>query len=236
MLNDTDKILERVEDTREGNPVGFEINGKFYTLSFLKEIMQIFFIEKQVKLKNLKVVLELGSGTGLKASTFLKVNPKMTYIIVDIPPALYVAQQYIASQNYKVFTYAEAKKVKSLKEIDFNKFDVICLAPWMIDCLVDVSVDIFINVYSFQEMEPWLVKNYLDKISSITKKYIYLLNSKKGHVVAKKGKLGVLKQTKREDYIDFLKPTFSLKLERDYTNIDGVDPDTNEMLFTKTNS
>ena len=234
-LSDADKILERVEDTKEGSPAGFEINKKFYTLSFLKEMMQIFFIEKKIKLKNLEVVLELGSGIGLKASTFLKVNPKITYIIVDIPPALYVAQQYLVAQNYKVFTYTNAKKIKSLKEINFNNYDVICLAPWMIDSIADISVDIFINVFSFQEMEPWLVKNYLEKILPITKKYVYLANEKEGHITSSKGKLGVLKKTKREDYINFLKPNFDLKLERDFTNINGINTDASEMIFEKVN-
>jgi len=236
LLHDVNKILERVEDTKEGNPHGFEINKKFYTLFFLKEMMQIFFIEKKIKLEKLEVVLELGSGAGIKASTFLKVNPNMTYIILDIPPALYVAQQYLAAQNYKIFTYSDAKKIKSLKEINFNNFDVICLAPWMIGHLDDISVDIFINVFSFQEMEPWLVKNYLEKISSITKKYIYIANLKKGHSAAKKGELGVLKRTTRQDYINFLESSYDLEQERDYTNIDGIDTNSSEMLFIKKNS
>ena len=234
-LNDENKLLNHVQDSKEGNPNGFEINGKFYTLSFLKEMMQIFFIEKQVKLKDLKVVLELGSGTGIKTSTFLKINPNITYIIIDIPPALYVSQQYLIAQKYKVLTYDDLKKIKSLNEINLGNYNVICLAPWMIDYLSGISIDIFINVCSFQEMEPWLVKNYLDKITPFTKKYIYLLNSKTGHAVAEKGKHGVLKKTKREDYINFLKPNFNLKLERDNITIDGIASDLSEMFFVKSN-
>jgi len=232
-LSDADRILEQIEDSKEGNPNGFKINGRFYTLSFLKEAMQIFFIEKKIKIKELEVALELGSGTGLKASTFLKVNPKLTYIIIDIPPALYVAQQYLISQKYKVLKYEDVKKITSLKEINYKKFNVICLAPWMLDSLRSISVDIFINVHSFQEMEPWLVKNYLEKILPITNKYVYLVNDKEGHIVGEKGKHGVLKKTRREDYINFLKPNFELKLERNFTNINGINNDSSEMLFNK---
>lgn len=234
---DQNKTLEQVQDSKEGNPNGFKIKKNFYTLRFLKEMMQIFFIEKQVSLKDLKVVLEIGAGVGLKASAFLKMNPKITYIIVDLPPALYVSQQYLISQNYKVFTYSDAKKIKSLAEVNLEDFNVICLAPWMIDKIINDSVDLFINVFSFQEMEPWLVKNYLNKISSFTKKYIYLLNMKEGHAeVKEKGQHGVLKQTKSSDYINFLNSKFILKTERDFTSIHGIEPDSNEMFFTRINS
>ena len=235
-LHDENNILDSIEDSKEGNPYGFINKNKFYTVSFLEEMMQIFFMEKYVKLKDLNVVLEIGAGIGLKASTFLKINPKITYIIIDIPPALYVSQQYLISQNYKVFTYNDAKKIKSLKEINFNDFNVICLAPWMIDLIYKDSIDLFINVFSFQEMEPWLVKNYLDKALKFTKKHIYLLNLKKGHFITeKKGQHGVLKQTLKEDYIEFLSGNFELKSDRDYTNIFGVDSDSNEMFFNKLN-
>jgi len=235
-LHDENQILNNVEDSKEGDPYGFTNNNKFYTVNFLKEMMQIFFIEKHVRLKNLNVVLEIGAGIGLKASAFLKINPNLTYIIIDIPPALYLSQQYLISQNYKVFTYNDAKKIKSLKEINLRDFNVICLAPWMIDLIFDNSVDIFINVFSFQEMEPYIVENYLNKISRITKNYIYMVNLKKGHFVAeKKKKHGVLKQVTTKNYMNFLSGKFELKSERDHTSIFGIEKNSSELFFTKLN-
>ena len=61
-------------------------------------------------------------------------------------------------------------------------------------------------------------------------------NLKKGHFITeKKGQHGVLKQTLKEDYIEFLSGNFELKSDRDYTNIFGVDSDSNEMFFNKLN-
>ena len=41
--------------------------------------------------------------------------------------------------------------------------------------------------------------------------------------------------TRSWDYIKFLSGDFELKAERDYTNIFGVDSDSNEMFFNKLN-
>jgi putative sugar O-methyltransferase len=230
---DKNNIMDRIEDSVVGNPVGFEKNGKFYTVQFLNELMQLFYIQDNVDLKGINTVLEIGSGSGIKTSTFLKAMPNITYIIIDIPPALYVAQQTLIAQGYKTFTYQDAKKIKSIMEIHYNDFEVICLAPWMIDIISKINIDLFINVGSFQEMEPWLVKGYLDKVIPITKKYIYLANSKIGHQIAKKGKHGVLKQTSREDYINFISPTFSLISERNMISNLSISEESNQMFFSK---
>ena len=60
---------------------------------------------------------------------------------------------------------------------------------------------------------------------------------KEGHAeVKEKGQHGVLKQTKSSDYINFLNSKFILKTERDFTSIHGIEPDSNEMFFTRINS
>ena len=43
---DKNHILERVEESKIGNPIGFNKNGRFYTRQFLNEIFQILIYNK----------------------------------------------------------------------------------------------------------------------------------------------------------------------------------------------
>jgi putative sugar O-methyltransferase len=211
---DTKNILHRLEDSHEGNPAGFQRQGRFYTVRLLDEAMQVFFLQDSIDVGHLQTVLELGSGIGLKASTYLKLNEDLTYIIVDIPPALYVAQQYLSSVHDGVLPYHKVKEELG-KGLDIRDYRVICIAPWMLDSLKDIHSDLFINVASFQEMEPWLVENYLSHVKRFRPQWVYLSELKEGHFIGREGEHGLLKQTKYQDYLRFLSPEYCLVHKED---------------------
>lgn len=231
-MYDTFGILATIEDSKVGNPVGFERDGKFYTISFLNEVIQLCIVRKNMEIDSAKTILEIGSGCGHKALTFKKACPKLTYIIVDIPPALYVAQQYLLGNGLSVFRYQDAKQITSLANINPENYDIICLAPWMLDYVAEMSIDLFINTGSFQEMEPWLVKNYLDQVMKIANN-VFLSNLRAGHKVAEKGKHGVLKQTGYDSYTSWLSPLFDLKFDRDVFRSFGKDSQSCDLFFVK---
>jgi hypothetical protein len=54
------------------------------------------------------------------------------------------------------------------------------------------SFDVFVNSFSFQEMEPDVVKNYLALVAKLDVKYIVSLNSFAGKPSAADHKIGVL--------------------------------------------
>ena len=216
-LLDKNKLLEKIQDSKIGNPNGFIKNGRFYTTQFLNEVLQILFIEKHTKLQDIDSVVEIGSGMGLTATTFLQVNPKIKYFLIDIPPALYIAQKYLIANNYKVLTYEELKRMenKDLKNINLKNYNAVCLAPWMMNSIKNLNFDMFINIASFQEMGPEIVQNYINTLSPKINKIIYLHNENDGKGLGEERKFGVLKQTTRKDYINFLSPYFDLVKERD---------------------
>jgi putative sugar O-methyltransferase len=227
------ELLLSLSDSNIGNPSGFYRNEKFYTIEFINSLLKINFIKQSTNFDKVNSIVELGSGIGLLASAFLKLKKSLKYIIIDIPPALYISQNYLEALGYKILGYYDVINLKSLKDIDINKYDVICLPTWKINLLKDNKFDLFMNVASFQEMEPALVENYLKKISPQISKYIYLMNSKKGHAVGKKKKFGVLKNTSREHYLTFLKDSFRVKAERDAEHIYGKNNGSCEIIFEK---
>jgi putative sugar O-methyltransferase len=228
--HDTKNILHQIEDSHEGTPIGFQRQGRFYTVRFLDEAMQVFFLQDYIDVGKLQTVVELGSGIGLKASTYLKLNDDLTYILVDIPPALYVAQQYLSAVHEGVLPYHKVKKELE-RGMNIRDYRVICIAPWMLDSLKQLHCDLFINVASFQEMEPWLVENYISHIKRFRSQWVYLSELKEGHFTGRKGEHGVLKQTKCQDYLRFLSPEYHLVKESDLKSTLSYSDVSCDMLF-----
>lgn len=215
---DKNHILERVEESKIGNPIGFNKNGRFYTRQFLNEIFQIFFIEDYIKYEEIDSIIEVGSGVGFKAHVSLKVNPKLKYYLVETPPALYIAQKYLIANNHRVLTYEEIKSrnIKNIEDVNINDYDAICLAPWLMDKLENTKFDMLVNEHFFTVLEPEIVKNYLNIFLPKIKKIVYLIAAHdKPHFIQNKdyshaGFYGL----SCKDYKNILLPSFSLIKER----------------------
>ena len=78
------------------------------------------------------------------------------------------------------------------------------MCSWQIEKLIG-KIDVFINFISFQEMEPEVVKNYIKHVQRLSPKFILLRNLKEGKQIRTKRSIGVLKQTKKKDYIKYFK-------------------------------
>ena len=85
---------------------------------------------------------------------------------------VYIAEKYLKNCGFKVAGYRYFKEIRSLKEIEFDKYDCFCLPNWKAELLKDLDNDLFINCGSFQEMEKKQVKNYLE----IFKDHPYVFN------------------------------------------------------------
>jgi len=234
---DKNHILERVEDSKIGKPLGFNKNGKFYTREFLNEISQILFIENHIEYKDIDSVIEIGSGLGLKADITLKINPKLKYYLIEMPPILYIAQKYLIANNYRVLTYEEIKNknIKNIKDININDYDAVCLAPWMMDILKDVKFDMLINDHSFTRLEPKIVQKYLDILLPNIKKAVCLMSAHDKSVFMQnknlkhKGFYGL----NCNDYKNILSPSFDLVEKRQEIWFGKTDNNTCQLLFNK---
>jgi hypothetical protein len=131
-------------------------------------------------------------------------HPHLTFYLYDIPPQLYVCEQYLKSVfPGQVVSYQETKDLKTLPPQGDGRIYI--FGNWRFEMIRDVSVDLFWNCASFQEMEPEVVSNYLSFLSGQVQN-VFLLEAMKGQHVAKhQGDAGVLKRTTLEDYQKGLK-------------------------------
>lgn len=227
LIKSLDKRLIKISDSSFGlnDKEIVKIKGNVYTLNFLSQLRIVNHIEKNIKFESINFILELGAGFGLLASTFLKLNNKIKYFIIDIAPTIFFSEYFLSNIGYKVFGY---KEFTTSKEIDtkkiFEEYDVICLPCWGMSKLKDFNFDLFINIASIQEMEKEQALNYLSLLKKNPSKHIYLNNLVSGHAKATSdNSFGVKEPTTFDDVKNFLASDFKLITEdADETNYQAI--------------
>lgn len=118
--------------------------------------------------------LELGAGYGSLGEIVLTRDTDATFTDVDIPPTLLIAANYIAE------LIGEAQIRRGWLETNANsRARAEFVPPWNFPKL-EKKFDVFVNTYSFHEMEPHVVENYINIIARIRPKFVVSLNSHAG--------------------------------------------------------
>jgi putative sugar O-methyltransferase len=202
--------LHKFTESKIGEPIEqFEFDGQTYSRSSLNYLLGLAFLKKHLLGEVPLKVLEVGGGFGTLGEILASSSiPEIQYIDVDIPPTNFVAQYYLQKIFGKknVLTYAETSHCKQINIEKLPKFSVLC--SWQIEKLVG-EIDLFVNFISFQEMEPQVVKNYLDNVVRLGARWILLRNMKEGKNVANEKKIGVINPITGDDYISML-PDYEL--------------------------
>lgn len=187
-----------------GNPDGVvNIHGKFYSRQMVQYYLQYAYVSRFEDFSNHSVIAELGCGMGRQTEILFRLHPDKTYLLFDIPPQLYVAEQYLKTVfGDKVVSYRETRNWKNLDDAQPGK--IYMLGNFQMPLLQTREVDLFWNSASFHEMEPDVVSNYLNYVNETTK-YVYLAENLNGGKKAKfKGDLGILQVTTLLDYCSSL--------------------------------
>lgn len=173
--NDSEGLLERLSEPREGNPPEVMRNGRLISQDLANSVLEYeAILQPDVDRRDVSTILELGPGYGRTAYVFLTLQPGCRYILVDIPPALYVAQRYLSTvfEDRKIFSFRPFDSYDQIRD-EFEQADIIFLTPNQLELLPDQSVDLFINISSFHEMRMDQIKYYFGEIDRLTRKYFY---------------------------------------------------------------
>ncbi len=205
-------ILHKFSESKIGLPSEhFNFDNKYYSRSSLNYLLGLVFFKKNSNKFSPKTFLEIGGGFGTLGEILFSSNIKnLRYINVDIPPLSLVSEYYLTKNfgSRNIDSYFSNRKKKYIK-IKKLKKKITCLCSWQIEKLIG-KIDVFINFISFQEMEPEVVKNYIKHVQRLSPKFILLRNLKEGKQIRTKRSIGVLKQTKKKDYIKYFKKNYSL--------------------------
>lgn len=204
-------ILNDFTETNLGNPLEqFQFDKKKFSRSSLNYLLGLVFLKNCTKKFIPRVTLEIGGGYGALGEIFgFSRIKKFKYINVDLPTQAYVTEIYLSKLfgAGKVTSYITTRKMNIINIKKLKNFT--SLVSWQIEMLKG-KIDLFVNFISFQEMEPNVVKNYLDIVSRLKPEYILLRNLREGKNL-KKGKIvGVEKPIKSQYYINTLKKNYSI--------------------------
>ena len=194
------KSVKDFEDSLIGNPEHIvEISNKVYTMRLLSYYLQYVYCYDYLNFNNIDIMVELGSGSGKQIEVIKKLHPDICFLLFDIPPTLYVCEQYLSSVfPDDVVSYRDTKLMDSIPEI--HKGKILFLGTWKFPILNNEKVDLFWNSASFQEMEPDIISNYL-KIINENSNAVFLRASMGGSKVAeKKGEHGVIESINLDNY------------------------------------
>lgn len=208
-IHDRDTIgsLTKVADSGLGQPTDLFkpdlIPGApQYTTSFLRYYEDFRWMQERTGPDKRLVMFELGAGYGGMAELVTKVFPDTTYVICDIPPALYVAEQYL-----KAVFPGKIHGYKADSPVIVNDDGMIHLMqPYQLpDAVWNVRPHIFFTCNSLQEMEPTVVENYLSIVQDLGPAWVHLIQKPEGSVTASQtGEYGVIKKVTRSHYIGAL--------------------------------
>ena len=117
------KICPRIDKLSEpgvGNPPRILRNGRLISQDLANSALEADFV-----LTNLPASFEvgracgpLGAGYGRTAHALITLLPDVKYVVVDIPPALYLSQKYLSSiyPDRKVFAWRPFGSYEEIKE------------------------------------------------------------------------------------------------------------------------
>lgn len=183
---DSENLLDRLEEPLFGNPPRIHFNKKFISQDTGNSVLEYYSIMNSVDNKNrFKTITELGAGSGRNAFVFLSVLPKVKYIIIDIPPALAISEQYLSDvfPKKKIFRYRPFNSFEDIKK-EFDQADILFFLSSQIELLPDKISDLFLNISSLHEMRMDQVKFYFKQIERLTKQkgYFYFKQWKNAYV------------------------------------------------------
>jgi putative sugar O-methyltransferase len=174
---DRQGVTERLAEPTEGNPPRTHLHGKLISQDLANSVLEYLSIvvDSDNHAGDIQSIMELGAGYGRTAYVFLKLMPDVKYVVVDIPPALYVSERYLSSQfpekrifKFRPFTgYADIEDELSHCQIAF-------FLPNQLELLPDKMFDLCINISSLHEMRLDQIDFYLRLIDRLTRRFFYM--------------------------------------------------------------
>lgn len=173
---DPDGLLEKIHEPLEGTPFPVYGQGRLLSQDLANSVLEYYAVRDcWGPSDDPMTVCELGAGYGRTAYLFLQARPRTRYVIVDIPPALAVAQRYLSAvlPQLRVFRFHPFSQFKDVRD-ELEASALAFLLPHQAAMLPAKSVDLFISISSLQEMRPDQITSYFLLIDRLTRGFFYM--------------------------------------------------------------
>ena len=172
-----EKELASLSEPSEGSPPAINFEDRLISQDIANSLLELDTIFKYTEPGSIKTILEIGAGYGRNAYVWLTLGGVKKYLIVDIPPALYISQRYLSNQfpSKKVFKYRDFKSFDKVEE-EYNQADLVFLMPWQMEMLPEKSIDLICAIDSLYEINIDIIKlkPYFKIFNNLARKYFYM--------------------------------------------------------------
>ncbi len=121
-------------------------------------------------LSNITNIVEWGGGYGNMAKIFLKINPNVTYSIIDLPIFIFIQAIYLSS----IFGREKINVITEInKKIKNNCINLITLNEELLKSIDFYQPDIFISTWALSESNDFS-QNFIEKLDYFKSKYLLL--------------------------------------------------------------
>ena len=169
------QILDKLEEPLLGNPPAMELENRSISQDLANSALEFQSLSEGTgDFDNIETVLELGAGSGRTAYVLLCLKPHIRYIIVDIPPALYVSERYLSEvfPERKIFRFREFSDFSEIQD-EFYSSEIIFLMPGQMKYLPDKSVDLFLAIDCLHEMRLEQIDFYFNVVDRLAKRFYF---------------------------------------------------------------
>lgn len=172
--NDPLKLLDKIKEPLIGNPFLVKYKDKLISQDLCNSIYDFYSITNSISLPKKARIAELGAGYGRVGYVSINALQGSSYCVIDIPPALLIAQSYLSRvfPKEKIFKFRPFKSFNEVRK-EFEKSRIQFLLPHQIELLPNKYFDLFINISSLHEMTREQIKNYIEQINRLCKFYFY---------------------------------------------------------------
>jgi putative sugar O-methyltransferase len=165
---------EIIDEPLEGNPPYITLNNRRVTQDILNSTLEYLSLVDVCKFNNVSRILELGAGSGRTSFCLMKHMPEAKYVVVDIPPALFISQTYLSTvfPKRQIFKFRPFKSFDEVEE-EFQMADLAFLMPHQIDLLSPKSIDLFLAIDCLHEMTREQTEIYFRQADRLARLFYY---------------------------------------------------------------
>jgi len=165
------KELVGLREPEEGNPpVIYPRPNMRVSQDLGNSILEYDSLQAAIPADGPCTVVELGGGYGRSAIVILNLRPRTKYVLVDIPPALWIAERYLPAvfPEKRAFRYREFEKFEVVAE-EYEGAQLAFLLSSQFCRIPSNSADLVVNISSLHEMRNDQIDYYLAQFDRVLK-------------------------------------------------------------------
>ncbi len=174
-VRDTRGLLDVLEEPELGHPITVRYRGRAISQDLSNSVHELTSMLEGAPPGWLpERVIELGGGYGRVAWATLRAFPDVRYILVDIPPALGIAQRYLTElfPDRRAFRFRSFKDAAKVSD-ELDQAQIAFLTPNQLGLLEPLQADLFVNISSLHEMRHDQIAHYLAAVDRHCSGFFY---------------------------------------------------------------